>query len=83
MDGTLIDLVAGDETSAHQALHRLLDYVRPDCEDHGEWDELSERVAGVVSRGNGAQRQRAALRAAGRMRDVTRMIVDATAPTPG
>jgi carboxylate-amine ligase len=80
MDGTLIDLIARDEAPARIALHRLLDYVRPDCEDHGEWQDLSERVGAVVARGNGAQRQRVAFRTAGRMPDVTRMIVDATAP---
>jgi carboxylate-amine ligase len=78
LDGTLIDLVRGEEAPAHAVVHRLLDHVRADCEDHGEWVELSERVGAILANGNGAQRQRAALRATGSLRSVTRMIVERT-----
>jgi carboxylate-amine ligase len=80
LDGTLIDLVARDEVPAPEAVQRLLGFVRPHCDDRAEWDELSERTLAILARGNGAQRQRATLRATGRMSEVTRMIVQATVP---
>jgi glutamate---cysteine ligase / carboxylate-amine ligase len=78
LEGPLIDLVRGEEASAHELVHRLLDYIRADCEEDGEWTELSGRVGAILIAGNGAQRQRAVLRATGSLASVTRMIVERT-----
>jgi carboxylate-amine ligase len=78
LEGTLIDLVEAAEVPAHELVRRLLAYVRPSCEEHGEWEEVSQKVEAVLARGNGAQRQRRALLETGSLRDVTRMIVDQT-----
>jgi glutamate---cysteine ligase / carboxylate-amine ligase len=81
LEGPLIDLVRAEEVAAPELVGRLLEHVRPSCVEHGDWDEVSQRVEAVLARGNGAQRQRRALLETGSLREVTRMIVEQTDPT--
>ena len=60
LEGSLVDLVATATAPAREVVSTLLDHLRPALEDHGEWQEVSALVEGVLARGNGASRQRAA-----------------------
>ncbi|MDP9363923.1 MAG: carboxylate-amine ligase, partial [Chloroflexota bacterium] len=50
-------------------------FVRPALEASGDWDEVSGQVGETLRRGNGATRQRAAFRRAGRLEDVVDLVV--------
>jgi len=77
LEGTLIDLVRGEEVPAPAMVRRLLTYVRDACEAD-EWDLMNDRVAATLARGNGAQRQRRALLASGSLQGVTKRIIEET-----
>ena len=64
---------------ARRVIDRLLDHLRPDLEDHGEWDEVSGLVEQTFGRGTGARRQREAFATRGDARDVAKLIADETA----
>ena len=82
LDGSLIDLVHGDEAPGADMVKRLVAYVQPGCDGRDDWRALSDRVELTLARGNGAQRQRATFAETGSLRDVTQMIVKETAAPP-
>jgi carboxylate-amine ligase len=83
LDGDLIDIAAERSVPAHELIEGLLLFVRPVLEDLGEWDEVAALVHDTLRRGNGAARQRAAYRRAGRLEDVVDLIVAETARGTG
>lgn len=78
LDGPSFDLLVGDRAPAPIVVRRLLTRQRADLELHGEWDRVHAIVDAVLRRGNGAHRQRVAVRTTGCLDEVTRMIVDST-----
>ncbi len=56
----------------------LLDLLRPDLEEHGEWDEMSALTAALLGRGTSAARQRKALADTGNLVSVTALLVAET-----
>jgi carboxylate-amine ligase len=79
LEETLIDVHAGKAVPAAQLIETLLEFLREDLEAQGEWDEISTLVRAVLSRGNGAQRQRAAYAKRENFADVVDLIVEETA----
>ena len=78
-EGELIDVFERRTVPARQVVGRLLEHLRPDLEEHGEWDEVSALVDQTLERGTGARRQRDAFARRGDARDVARLIADETA----
>ncbi len=82
LGGRLFDPVRGVLVDARVAVGALLDELEGDLRDHGEWTQVSELVAGLLSRGTSAARQRATWQATGDRRAVARAVVDEGTPTP-
>jgi carboxylate-amine ligase len=79
LDGTLVDLASCRARPAAEVVGALLDHLRPDLEDHGEWDEVRSLVDQTLARGNGATRQREAFARTGDLAAVVDLLVAETA----
>ncbi|HEX8550486.1 MAG TPA: glutamate--cysteine ligase [Abditibacteriaceae bacterium] len=79
LEENLIDVHAGRAVPAAENVETLLQFLRDDLEDYGDWDEVSTLVREVLVRGNGAQRQRMALEKRGEWSDVVDLVVAETA----
>jgi carboxylate-amine ligase len=78
--GELVDVEAGEALPARELLDRFLDRLRAALVDHGDWDEVSGLVAGVLDKGTGADRQRRILAETGERRALLDFIVEETCP---
>jgi YbdK family carboxylate-amine ligase len=78
LSGQLLDPVRRELVDAPVAVHRLLEDLREDLVDHGEWTEVSELVRRVLARGTSASRQRAVLHRTGDPVQVAGMLVEQT-----
>lgn len=76
--GELVDVAAEPLVPAFLLVERFLAYLRPDLEQHKEWEEVSHLVGAVLARGPGAHRQRVAYARAGRLTDVVDQVVAET-----
>jgi glutamate---cysteine ligase / carboxylate-amine ligase len=76
--GELVDVAAEQLVPAFLLVERFLTHLRPDLEQHEEWDEVSQLVGAVLARGPGAHRQRVAYASAGRFEDVVDQVVAET-----
>ena len=63
---------------AADAVDRLVNRLRPQLSELGDWDEVSELAASTLARGNSADRQRAAYTERGRLHDVVDLVVRET-----
>ena len=63
---------------AAEAVDRLVNRLRPQLSELGDWDEVAELAAGTLARGNSADRQRAAYAERGRLSDVVDLVVRET-----
>ena len=63
---------------AADAVDRLVNRLRPQLSELGDWDEVSELAASTLARGNSADRQRAAYAERGRLHDVVDLVVRET-----
>jgi carboxylate-amine ligase len=79
VEAELLDVHAGKTVPARELIHKLLDFVRPTLEELDEWDEVQTLAQGVLERGNGAMRQRAAWKKKGCLEDVVDLVVTETA----
>lgn len=79
LEERLVDLHRLRPVAAGELVERLLDLLRPDLEDHGEWDEVSALVRQQLRQGSGASRQRAVFRSGG-IEAVAEHLADATLP---
>ena len=75
VEGTLVDPGRSRTAPAGEVVERLLAYLRPALEEHGEWDEVSAHVARTVAGGGGAARQRAAFARRGDLDDVLALLL--------
>jgi glutamate---cysteine ligase / carboxylate-amine ligase len=78
LEGELVDLPSSDRVSTHELARRLLDRMRPHCEDLGSADEL-DAVEDLIARGNGAARQSVVYEANNDLNEVMAEIVAASA----
>jgi glutamate---cysteine ligase / carboxylate-amine ligase len=79
LEERLVDAEAGRAVPAHEVIGKMLAFVRPALEEHGEWEEVSALVRETLEGGNGATRQRAAYERSGRLEDVVDSLVEETA----
>jgi glutamate---cysteine ligase / carboxylate-amine ligase len=63
---------------AADVVHELLDRLRPQLEELGDWDTVAELAETTLARGNSADRQRAAYAETGDLADVMRLVVEET-----
>jgi glutamate---cysteine ligase / carboxylate-amine ligase len=80
LDGDLVDLT-GDAPARRPAaavVDALLDHLRADLVARGEWDEVGDLLARLLAGGNGARRQRDALRQRGSLAGVVAAVTDET-----
>ncbi len=79
LEGELVDLWECEAVPAGDLVERLLAFLRPDLEEHGEWEDVAGLVRQQVERGSGARRQREAAERGGVVA-VAAALVDQTAP---
>jgi glutamate---cysteine ligase / carboxylate-amine ligase len=81
--GGLLDNGARPEPiPAADAVRALLQRLRPQLEDLGDWSTVSELTEATLSRGNSADRQRAVFAEQGRIEDVVEAVVTETHGPP-
>jgi glutamate---cysteine ligase / carboxylate-amine ligase len=78
LEGELVDLPSSDRVGTRELARRLLDRMRPHCEELGSAAEL-EGVEDLLERGNGAARQVVVYEANHDLREVMGEIVAASA----
>ncbi len=66
---------------APEVIRALVARLRPQLEDNGDWDTVTDLAEATLSRGNSAMRQRAALSERGRLADVVLQVVAETQQT--
>lgn len=79
LEGELIDMETATPRPAAEMVHRLAQSLRPQLEDAGDWDTVSELVAEAIYIGSSASRQRRVLRRRGRLTDVVDLLLAETA----
>jgi carboxylate-amine ligase len=78
VSGSLVHPVSGRPAPASEVLARLVGHVRPALEADGAAAFVEHAVAGLLRRGSGATRQRAAFGRDGRIEDVIGLLADET-----
>jgi carboxylate-amine ligase len=78
LDGEVVDLPSSDRISTRALARRLLDRMRPHCEDLGSAGQL-DAVEDLLERGNGAARQIVVYEANNDLNEVMAEIVAASA----
>ena len=68
LSGRLWSPSRGEPAAAAVAMDDLLTELRPDLEEHGEWDVVAELMRRLLQQGNAATRQRAVYVATGDLR---------------
>ncbi|TFV74398.1 YbdK family carboxylate-amine ligase [Blastococcus sp. CT_GayMR19] len=61
---------------AHDVVRDLVSRLRPQLEEFGDWETVSDLTETVLARGNSADRQRAAYAERGSLEDVMRLVVE-------
>ena len=79
LEGELMDVVAERVVPAGELIAHFLAFLRPALEAEGDWEQISGLVAGTLSQGNGAMRQRAVFQATRSVENVVQYIIDETA----
>ena len=79
VDGTLLDPLISRPRPAGEVLTDLLEHLRPALQTTGDESLVEERLQQVLTRGNGARRQRSVLKRTGRMVDVVADLARVTA----
>nr|WP_296064166.1 carboxylate--amine ligase/circularly permuted type 2 ATP-grasp protein [uncultured Actinoplanes sp.] len=76
LEGDLLDLPRSPEpVPAAVAVERLVDELRPQLEELGDWEQVFDLSVRALSRGSSAARQRRALARRGRISDVVDLVV--------
>jgi YbdK family carboxylate-amine ligase len=75
LEGQLVDTRARALRPAADVVRALLDRLRPDLEDAGEWAEVSGLAEALLARGTSAQRQRRTAEQTGSLTAVTAAVV--------
>lgn len=83
LNGDLLGLGRHPERlPAEIAVRQLLDRLRPELEELGDWGTVADLVEDTLARGNSADRQRTAYAERGALDDVVALVVEDTAGTP-
>jgi carboxylate-amine ligase len=79
LEGDLVDVRAPAGKPAAEVVTELVESLRPQLEDSGDWDIVSELTRQVLIAGTSSARQRRALRRRGRLTDVVDQLIAETA----
>jgi glutamate---cysteine ligase / carboxylate-amine ligase len=79
LEGDLVDVRAPAGRPASEVVTELVESLRPQLEDSGDWDIVSELTRQVLIAGTSSARQRRALRRRGRLTDVVDQLIAETA----
>jgi glutamate---cysteine ligase / carboxylate-amine ligase len=79
LEGDLVDVSAPASRPASEVVAELVGSLRPQLEDSGDWDVVSELTRQVLIAGTSSARQRRALRRRGRLTDVVDQLIAETA----
>lgn len=79
LEGDLVDLPRSPQpVPAAEAVTSLLDDLRPQLTDSGDWAEVSALAASALARGSSAAQQRRAYQSRGRLADVVDLLLEQT-----
>jgi carboxylate-amine ligase len=79
LEGELVDISIPAARPAAEVVTELVDSLRPQLEDSGDWETVSELSREALLAGTSSARQRRALRRRGRLTDVVDQLIDETA----
>ncbi len=79
LEGDLVDVQGPASRPAAEVVTELVDSLRPQLEDGGDWETVSELTGQALAMGSSSARQRRALRRRGRLTDVVDQLIDETA----
>jgi glutamate---cysteine ligase / carboxylate-amine ligase len=79
LEGDLVDISAPAARPAADVVTEMVDSLRPQLEDSGDWETVSELSRQALIAGTSSARQRRALRRRGRLTDVVDQLIDETA----
>jgi glutamate---cysteine ligase / carboxylate-amine ligase len=79
LEGTLVDISGPCSRAASDVVNELVRSLRPQLENSGDWDIVSELTRQVLIAGTSSARQRRALRRRGRLTDVVDQLIAETA----
>lgn len=83
LEGDLIDVYTISALPARHMIEKLLSFVRPALEVHGDWEEISTLVHATMNRGTGAARQRAIYQRTGSLEEIVSYLITETARETG
>ncbi len=79
LSDTLVQPEEWELRPAGEVVAKLLELLRPDLEEHGEWEQVDGQVAEILERGTPAARYRALMARTGDLRSVTAAAIAETA----
>src|ERR1700738_3164475 len=79
LEGDLVDVTGPASRPAAEVVTELVRSLRPQLEDAGDWDIVSELTREVLIAGTSSARQRTGLRRRGRLADVVDQLIAETA----
>jgi glutamate---cysteine ligase / carboxylate-amine ligase len=82
LEGDLVDVTGRELVPPSRAIRLMLDHLRDDLEDAGDWDEVSELALDALARGSSAARQRQRANRGGGLEGVVDMLVAETRGQP-
>lgn len=82
LEGDLVDVTGRELVPPSRSVRMLLDHLREDLEDAGDWDVVSELALEALARGSSAARQRQRANRGGGMEAVVDMLVAETRGEP-
>ncbi len=82
LEGDLLDITGRELVPPSRAIRLVLDHLRDDLEDAGDWDEVSALALDALARGSSAARQRRRANRGGGLEGVVDMLVGETRGEP-
>ncbi|HUO38984.1 MAG TPA: glutamate--cysteine ligase, partial [Mycobacterium sp.] len=79
LEGQLVDVTVPASRPAAEVVTELVESLRPQLEDAGDWDIVGDLTRQVLAAGTSSARQRRALRRRGRLTDVVDQLIAETA----
>lgn len=74
LEGDLVDVAAAVPRPARELVEQFAHMLRPELDEAGDWDTVSELAAAAIRGGSSASRQRRFLRRRGRLTDVVDLL---------
>lgn len=78
LEGELVDVTGSAAQPAVEVVTELVELLRPQLEESGDWELVTELARLVLIAGSSSARQRRALRGRGRLTDVVDQLIDET-----